>query len=158
MGDPNVGAGPMFIKAGLYVRLTRNLDKSRGFVNGAIAQVMQVLSTDSTGVNAFSVRIASGGMVIVHPIRVGRDTFLPCCYGYASTIRRAQGSSLALGGLYFDHAFPPDRGYGYVGASRFKSSQGVFLFGKIRRSDWIPVGKVKPDWELRRTEASVSSQ
>ena len=38
-GDPNANAGVLFIKKGLRVRLTRNLDKSRGFVNGAMATV-----------------------------------------------------------------------------------------------------------------------
>ena len=39
----------------------------------------------------------------------------------------------------FDHSHPPDRGYGYVAASRFRSREGVFLFGKIRVTDWRPV-------------------
>ena len=42
-GDPNANAGKLFIKEGLRVRLTRNLDKSRGFVNGAMATVESVL-------------------------------------------------------------------------------------------------------------------
>ena len=44
-GDPNANAGRIFIKPGLRVRLTRNLDKSRGFVNGAMATVERVLCT-----------------------------------------------------------------------------------------------------------------
>ena len=46
-------------------------------------------------------------------------TFLPCVYGYATTIRRAQGASLDQGCLYFDQTGckkkHPGRGYGYVG-------------------------------------------
>ena len=42
-GDPNANAGKLFIKNGLRVRLSRNLDKSRGFVNGAMATVETVL-------------------------------------------------------------------------------------------------------------------
>ena len=156
-GDANARAGKMFIKVGLWIRLTRNLDKRRGFVNGALGQVVDLLSQDAVGVNAFTVRLATGSMVLVHPIRMHKQIFLPCCYGYASTVRRAQGSSLHLGALYFDHCYPPERGYGYVGASRFRSSAGIFLYGKVRRSDWIPVGKAKPDWEMRRSAASVSS-
>ena len=96
-------------------------------------------------------------MYLLLRVRMHKQIFLPCCYGYASTVRRAQGSSLHLGALYFDHCYPPERGYGYVGASRFRSSAGIFLYGKVRRSDWIPVGKAKPDWEMRRSAASVSS-
>ena len=97
-------------------------------------------------------------MVLVHPIRVGRQMFLPCCYGYATTIRRAQGSSLHLGALWFDHSFPPERGYGYVGASRFRSRKGLYFYGRIRRSDWIPVGPTQPGWAMRRGCQSRSSE
>jgi len=114
-GDPNASAGTMFIKKGLWLRLTRNLDKSRGFVNGALGQVVELLSSNSRGVTTFIVKLTTGAMVLVHPIRIGDDFFLPCCYGYATTIRRAQGSSLHLGALYFDHSYPADPGYGYVG-------------------------------------------
>ena len=98
------------------MRLTRNLDKARGFVNGALAQVLEVLAEDETGVSVFTAKLSTGALVLVHPIRAKGQTFLPCSYGYATTIRRAQGSSLDLGALYFDHKFPADRGYGYVGA------------------------------------------
>jgi hypothetical protein len=116
MGDPNAKAGKMFIKPGLWVRLTRNLDKSRGFVNGALAQVVEVLSEDAIGVNVFTARLSTGTMVWVHPIVCNKELFLPCTFGYATTIRKAQGSSLSLGALYFDHSFPPEKGYGYVGS------------------------------------------
>ena len=106
----------------------------------------------------FTVKLSTGGMVLVHPIRVGKQVFLPCCYGYATTIRRAQGSSLYLGALWFDHCFPPERGYGYVGASRFRSRDGLFLYGRIRRSDWTPVGPQKDHWALRRGCDSMSSE
>ena len=42
--------------------------------------------------------------------------------------------------LFFDHGYPADRGYGYVGASRFRSAGGLFHYGRLRRSDWRPVG------------------
>ena len=113
---------------------------------------------DATGVSVFTARLSTGGMVLVHPIRIGKQVFLPCCYGYATTIRRAQGSSLHLGALWFDHCYPPERGYGYVGASRFRSRQGLFLYGRIRRSDWTPVGPQKDDWALRRGCDSMSSE
>jgi hypothetical protein len=42
--DPNVGKGQtMVVRRGLTIRLTKNLDKDRGFVNGAIAVVCDVL-------------------------------------------------------------------------------------------------------------------
>jgi hypothetical protein len=54
-------------------------------------------------------------------------------------MRRAQGSTLELVGLFFDRR-RADRGYAYVGASRAKYKNDVYLLGRIRRSDWLPVG------------------
>ena len=86
----------------------------------------------------------------MHPIVTDGRVHLPCAYGYATTIRRAQGSSLAAGALYFDHCYPPERGYAYVGVSRFRTKLGVFHFGPIRRSDWLPVGEEKDGEQTRR--------
>ena len=47
----------------------------------------------------------------------------------------------------FDHRHPPEPGYGHVAASRFKTKEGIYLFGPIRRTDWIPVHK-KSDSDL----------
>jgi len=66
--------------------------------------------------------------------------------GYATTIRRAQGSTLDAGCIWFDHCYPPERGYGYVAVSRFRTHAGVYHYGRIRRSDWLPVGG-DPDYE-----------
>ena len=85
--------------------------------------------------------------------------FLPCTYGYATTIRKAQGASLDYVCLYFDAPFPPDRGYGYVGASRCRSAAGLHYFKRLRRTDWLPIRKiVDSDEESERGPASdVSS-
>ena len=64
---------------------------------------------------------------------------VPVVYAYATTMRRAQGSTGDLVGLHFDRRCA-DRGYAYVGASRAKRRQDVFLVGRVRRSDWLPVG------------------
>ena len=89
----------------------------------------------------------------------GKATFLPCAYGYATTIRKVQGASLDAVVLYFDHCYPAERGYGYVGASRFRSAEGLWLFGKIRRSDWLPVtfGTVTNERETRSALSRSSS-
>ena len=34
----------------------------------------------------------------------------------------------------------PDRGYAYVALSRFRTRDSVFLLGRIRATDWLPVG------------------
>ena len=70
---------------------------------------------------------------------------MPCCYGYATTIKRAQGSTLDAVCLAFDRR-RADRGYGYVEASRARSADNIFVVGKVRRTDWAPVGG-NPDHE-----------
>ena len=109
-------------KPGVVVRLSRNFDKMRGFVNGAIGVVGESLRGNSV----FTVRLlGSGNMVLVHPMEEGGQRFLPCCYGYATTIRRAQGADLIHGCIYFDQLkWPAARGYGYVAVSRFKTRAG----------------------------------
>ena len=148
-GDPKVHASRICPRVGLHIRLTRNLDKDRGFVNGAIGIIHHVLSP-----TIFILKLTTGNMVLVHPISSGDGHFLPCAYGYATTIRRAQGSSLDMGCLYFDHSYPPERGYGYVGASRFRSLDGLNHFGKLRRTDWLPVNGDPSTEHTRRSEDS----
>ena len=86
-------------RPGVKVRLTRNLDKQRGFVNGATGTVCESLC----GNRVFTVQLDdTGNMVLVHPMEEDGQLFLPCCYGYATTIRRAQGASLEQGCLWFN--------------------------------------------------------
>ena len=121
--------------------------------------MVSILGRDREGrVTIFVARISNGALVLVHPIRQKNQLFMPCCFGYATTIRRAQGSSHHLGALYFDHCYPPERGYGYVGASRFRSSRGLYFYGRVRRTDWLPVGAMKPDEQTRRSFDSQSSE
>ena len=130
------------------MRLTRNLDKDRGFVNGAIG-VIEVVLDSIHGV--FLLRLTTGNLVLVHPIVTDGVVHLPCAYGYATTIRRAQGSTLDAGCLFFDHCYPPERGYAYVGVSRFRTRDGVYHYGRIRRSDWLPVGGDPAEEQVSRS-------
>ena len=85
--------------------------------------------------------LGSGNYVLVHPLEEDGVSFLPCCYGYATTIRRAQGASLSMGCIYFDQKkYAAGRGYGYVAVSRFRSRGGCYLYGHKRRTDFLPVG------------------
>ena len=154
-GEPHIKGANIVLRPGLQLRLTRNLDKERGFVNGALGTVHVVLARHTC-----VVKLSNGALVLLHPVSadgVGH-LFLPCVYGYATTIRRAQGATLQLGCLYFDHCYPPERGYGYVGVSRFVSQAGVYHFGRIRRTDWLPVGGPgEPEEQEQREDSSVDS-
>ena len=152
-GDPKVAGLPIVLREGVLVRLTRNLDKPRGFVNGALGTVQVVL-----GQYCAIVKLTNGTLVLLHPVANESGVpFLPCTYGYATTIRRAQGASLHHGCLYFDHCYPPERGYAYVGVSRFRSASGVYHFGRIRRTDWLPVGPFVDGQQLERGQESKES-
>ena len=158
--DPNAGQSSLFLASpGLAVRLMRNLDKDRGFVNGAMGHVETILAYDRDRPTVFTVKLsATGVLVLVHPIWHDRQMILPCTYGYATTIRRAQGATYHHGCLYFDHRHPPEPGYGYLAASRFKSRSGVYLFGKVRRTDFIPVHEPRHryNYHQERSEESDS--
>jgi len=150
--DPQVAKTRIVAKKGIIVRLTRNNDKARGFVNGAIGEIVTVLSPQ-----CFTVRLRTGRMVLVHAMCGNKEMpFLPCTYGYATTIRRAQGMTLSHGCVYFDLHFPPDRGYAYVAVSRFRTKSGVYHYGKIRRSDWLAIDEKETD-QIKRSEQSMST-
>ena len=75
--DPNVGKGQtMVVRPGLTIRLTRNLDKDRGFVNGAIAVVCDVLVDYQPSIGqcscVFTAKLSTGHMILVHPVSAGR--------------------------------------------------------------------------------------
>ena len=83
-GDRKAGADMILVKIGIRLRLTRNLDKANGFVNGAIGCVTHILNNKG---NVFLLRLSHGSTILVHPIVAEGKTFLPCAYGYAMTIR-----------------------------------------------------------------------
>ena len=101
--------------------------------------------------------VGTGNMVLVHPMKDSDGgTFLPCCYGYATTIRRAQGADMHHGCVYFNQKKrAAARGYGYVGVSRFNTRAGCFLYGKLRRSDFLPGGEELEEEVLERGYESV---
>ena len=60
-------------------------------------------------------------------------------------------------GCFFDHDFPPDRGYAHVAVSRFRTRAGVYHYGRQRRTDWLPVGEEAEEEQTRRGYESISS-
>ena len=72
-------------------------------------------------------------------------------------MRRAQGASLEQGCIYFDqHRHHAGRGYGYVAVSRFKTRARCYLYGKLRRTDFLPVGEELETEVLLRGDESES--
>ena len=95
--DPtNKSDTPIVAKPGLLVRLTRNFDKQRGFVNGALAVVRQVLKGNAVFIVELVGEHRRAGTLFLEE---DGCRLLPCCYGYGTTIRRAQGAPLVQGCL-----------------------------------------------------------
>ena len=142
-GDHKAGAGYLALAPGMRVRLTQNMEKDRGFVNGALGVVEVMLHR-----SVFVVSSTTGVKILVHPVCIRGKRFLPVAYGYATTIRRSQGMTLDMAGLRFDRRLP-DRGYAYVGASRVRAREDLWHVGKVRRTDWRPVdGDIRgPEFE-----------
>ena len=141
--------GNIIVVPGMKVRLTYNVSKDNGFVNGNTGTVRLVLRQD-----VFVLETRQHTSVLVYPITLRGRKFLPVSYGYATTMRRAQGGTMDNIGLYFDRPLP-DRGYAYVGTSRAKARSNVFHLGKIRRTDWLPVGQPRAE---EQTKLSVCSE
>ena len=145
----------MIFAKGMRIRLTRNLDKDRGFVNGAIGTIVCMLSPCN-----FILKTDRGIMLMVHPVAQDGQIFMPCSYAYAMTIRRAQGSTLGLVALYFDQSkYPADKAYAYVGASRVRYAEDLFYFGKVRTSDWTPCGveRIQRSFESESDDSDAES-
>ncbi|CAE7839773.1 pif1 [Symbiodinium sp. CCMP2592] len=142
--------GRVVVDTGMRMRLTQNIDKDRGFVNGNTGTVRAMLRSD-----VFLLQSDQGLPILVHPVTQQGRKFLPVSYGWATTIRRAQGATLDKVGLWFDRRLP-DRGYGYVGLSRAKRRQDVFLLGRVRRTDWRAVNGENDNSE--QNQVSVFSE
>ena len=104
----------------MWLRCTRNIDKERGFCNGALGRVEAVLCNEKDEKGkcniVFTMRLTTGVMILVHPLMENNIVFLPCVYGYAMSMRKAQGATLSHVVLYFDlpHDMVTNRGMAYV--------------------------------------------
>ena len=73
VGDPSAEAGLLVLQEGMRVRLTRNLDKDRGFVNGNVGVIEAMLTKE-----VFILRTIQGTRILVHPVTDKGETFVPC--------------------------------------------------------------------------------
>ena len=115
--DTSSGQDRILVEVGMRLRLTRNMDKDRGFVNGNLGTVL----VTKLRPDVFVVKTMQGVLILVHPVAVKGYKLIPACYAYATAMRRAQGATLPAACLWFDRR-RLDRGYAYVGTSRVKPS------------------------------------
>ena len=98
---------------GMRVTLTRNINKHVDYVNG---QGATVLGAHALGVR---VRTDTGYIVMVYPwTDDDRNTFLPMRLGYATTLLKVQGATLAHMTIWLD--VPNVEAAGYVALSRVR--------------------------------------
>ena len=143
-GDPEVQVGPMALAPGVRIRVTRNVDKRRGVVNGALATIVKILDYKNGTLIAKPTQATGCAYMLIHPYTDDKGTFLPLTYGYSTTMRRTQGATLSMVALHFDRP-RADPGYAFVAASRVKTVSSLYHVGKIRQSDWLPVGREEDD-------------
>ena len=65
-GEPRLRTGRIVLKKGVVLRLTRNLDKAHGFVNGGLGEVEEVLDEEQ-GVAVVKL-IGGSGRILLHPV------------------------------------------------------------------------------------------
>lgn len=125
------------IKIGSRVMLRRNVDVSKGLVNGSIGKIVKV-HWDIDNSNCarkitiqfkhnliYELERVKTKFQILSNVYVHREQF-PICLAYAITIHKSQGLSLDsalldIGSSIFS------KGQAYVGLSRVKTSDGVHL-------------------------------
>ena len=135
----------LVVHKGVRLRLTRNLDKDRGFINGTVVFVEHMLRKD-----VFVESRLDGTFLLVHPITVpdGR-LFVAATHAYATTMRRVQRATLAAVAMRFDRR-NPNRGCAFAGLSREMQTTDAFLISPrvAPRSNSSPTGRLL--WSQRR--------
>ena len=122
---------------GLRVRLTRNMDKARDFVNGMTATVLRFDSKN----RAVIVETETSQVLCVYPVTdddvpAGSVTAYPLRLGYADTVHKFQGAELS------HVTFWPDRkgcpAAGYVALSRVRNDRDYLLAGCVTAEHFVP--------------------
>ncbi|CAE8716271.1 unnamed protein product [Polarella glacialis] len=119
----------------MQVYFTRNVDKSRDYVNGMRGTVRNW----DASVQALEVRTATGHDVQVFPWTdrdLGNKVYFPVRAGYASTIIKFAGSELAHVTLWLDRPHVP--GAAYTGMSRVAYGRDLLIGGDLNRDHVTP--------------------
>ena len=71
-GEEAAGGTKLVFSVGVRVGLTCNVDRQRGFVNGALGVILHVLRKD----------VIIARAILVHPVSVDRAKSMPASYAY----------------------------------------------------------------------------
>ncbi|CAE8608166.1 unnamed protein product, partial [Polarella glacialis] len=120
---------------GMQVYFTRNVDKSRDYVNGMRGTIR---SWDAS-VQALEVRTATGHDVQVFrwtDTDLGNKVYFPIRAGYASTIIKFAGAELPHVTLWLDKPHVP--GAAYTGMSRVAYGRDLLIGGNLTKDHFTP--------------------
>jgi len=121
----------MPVYSNMRITLTKNLNKSIGFVNGMGCTVLRM------GQAGLYVRTDQGRIIMVHPwTDENRVTTFPFRLGYATTLHKVQGATLDHITLWLDLANMPASGY--VAISRVRKDIHWRFLGDPTRHHFTP--------------------
>ena len=119
------------VQFGMQCRLTRNINKDAGLVNGAKCVVLNITE------HGIRVETNTGCVVIRHFYQNGRK-FLPLARAYASTLAKMQGTTLEHITIMPDVIRVPAAGY--VAVSRVRSLSDCWFLVRPDRVFFVPSG------------------
>ncbi|CAE7455269.1 Pif1 [Symbiodinium pilosum] len=142
-GQIQVSAEPymMPVYEGMRIRITRNIDKENGFVNGMGATVQRMRTS------GVQVRTDAGETLLIHKVTQDiqvydgswrRVTAFPVRPGYSTTLHKVQGATLSHVTIWMDVPFV--RAALYVAISRVQHDRDWQFIGIIDRRHCLPAG------------------
>ena len=119
----------------MKVMLTRNCNKSLGFVNGQFGTVITM--------QRLIIKTRKGQMLTIHPVTEKTDdgsytTFHPCIPAYACTIAKMQGQTVENIIIWFDTCILPC-GTAYVALSQARTLENIKFLTPITRKHFVPM-------------------
>ena len=124
------------VHRGMKMMLTRNINKSIGFVNGQFVHVHSIAGQTIVG------RHPNGHIINIFPLTTPVNdvpvTKYPVLPGYATTISKVQGQTLSRAILWLDTSTAP-RGMAYVAMSRVRRLADLYFLQKLTPSQFCPV-------------------
>ena len=124
------------IHKGMTIMLTRNVNKTIGFVNGQLVTVQSISNQTIIATHP------NGHTINIFPMTSLIDdipvTKYPCLPGYATTISKVQGQTLPKVVLWLDTDTTP-AGTAYVALSRVRSLNDLYFLVPLSPSHFTPV-------------------
>ena len=128
---------------GMKLTLTKNVNKEADYVNGMPCTVLEARKS------GIRVQTASGRYLVIYPYTEAWEdaegwrysfTYFPCRVGYATTLHKVQGATLAHMTMWLDK--PNIEAAGYVALSRVQHDADWCFVGQLTRHHFTPASGV----------------